>query len=118
MSEESQSPDFRLAHAMMCIKNTDQSLEFYCGILGMQVLRRTDNSEGKFTDTFIGYGPEAEYPALELTENGGQEDDCDKGNGWGHICIETPSVYRACEELAAKGVTITRPPGPMKTAPV
>ena len=68
----------------------------------------------KFTNTFIGCGPEAEFPALELTENWGQEDGYDKGNGWGHICIETPDVYRACEELAAKDVNITRPPGPMK----
>ena len=99
---------------MMRVKSTDRSLEFYCGILGMQVLRRTDYPDGKLTITFIGYGPEAEFPALELIETWGQEGDYDKGNGWGHICIETPDVYRACEYLAAKDVNITRPPGPMK----
>ena len=36
------------------------------------------------------------------------------GNGWGHICIETLDVYRACDDLAAMGIKITRPPGPMK----
>ena len=25
----------------------------------------------------------------------------DKGNGWGHICIETPDVYKAVEDLEA-----------------
>ena len=114
MSEEKQSAGFRLAHTMMRVNSTDRSLEFYCGIVGMQVLRRTDYPERKFTNTFIGYGPEAEFPALELTENRGQEDRYDKGNGWGHICIETQDVYRACEDLAAKGVNITRPPGLMK----
>ena len=114
MSEEKLSAGFRLAHTMMRVKSTDRSLEFYCGILGIQVLRWTDYPEGKFTNTFIVCGPEAEFPTLELTENWGQKDDYDKGNGWGHICIETLDVYRVCEELAAKGVNITRPPGPIK----
>ncbi|MGI9356449.1 MAG: VOC family protein, partial [Rhizobiaceae bacterium] len=66
------------------------------------------------TNTFIGYGPEAEFPTLELTHNWDQTDVYDKGDGWGHICIETPDVYKACEALAAKGAKITRPAGPMK----
>ncbi|WP_291736020.1 VOC family protein, partial [Leisingera sp. F5] len=106
------SKGFRLAHTMMRVMDMEKSLEFYCGILGMEVLRRTDYPEGKFTNTFIGYGPEAESPALELTANWDQEEPYDKGNGWGHICIETPDVYAACEQLAAAGVKITRPPGP------
>ncbi len=106
--------EFRLAHTMMRVLDMDKSLEFYCGILGMRVLRRTDYPGGKFTNTFIGYGPEAEFPALELTANWDQSQPYDKGNGWGHICIETKDVYAACEALADKGVNITRPPGPMK----
>ncbi|MEM7424726.1 MAG: lactoylglutathione lyase [Pseudomonadota bacterium] len=105
---------FRLAHTMMRVKDLEASLDFYCGILGMQVLRRTDYPDGRFTNTFIGYGPEAEFPALELTHNWDQAETYDKGDGWGHICIETPDVYKACENLAARGVNITRPPGPMK----
>jgi len=80
---------------------------------------------------------ETESPCLELTCNWDQKDDYDKGNGWGHVCIETPDVYKACDDLAklgvnrhvcietpdvykacddlAKlGVNITRKPGPMK----
>ncbi len=108
------SSGFRLAHTMMRVMDMDKSLAFYCGILGMEVQRRTDYPEGKFTNTFIGYGPEATSPCLELTANWDQEAPYQKGNGWGHICIETPDVYKACEDLAAAGVNITRPPGPMK----
>ena len=114
MSEDKDSGRFRLAHTMLRVIDMEKSLEFYCGILGMEVLRRTDYPEGKFTNTFIGYGPEAEFPALELTANWGQSEPYVKGNGWGHICIETPDVYKACEDLASKGVIITRPAGPMK----
>lgn len=114
MSDSSISAGFRLAHTMIRVLDLEKSLDFYCGILGMQIQRRTDYPEGKFTNTFIGYGPEAEFPTLELTENWEQTEPYDKGNGWGHICIETPDVYQACADLAAKGVHITRPPGPMK----
>ena len=48
------SSGFRLAHTMIRVMDTDKSLEFYCGILGMEVQRRTDYPEGKFTNTFIG----------------------------------------------------------------
>lgn len=108
------STGFRLAHTMMRVRDLDASLKFYCEILGMQVLRRTDYPDGRFTNTFIGYGPEAEFPTLELTHNWDTAEAYDKGNGWGHICIETPDVYKACAELAAAGVNITRPAGPMK----
>ncbi len=104
----------RLAHTMLRVRDTDKSLKFYCDILGMKVLRRTDYPEGKFTNTFIGYGPETEYPTLELTCNWDREDAYDKGDGWGHVCIETDDVYQTCDDLASIGVKITRPPGPMK----
>lgn len=105
---------YRLAHTMIRVRDLEASLGFYCGILGMQVLRRTDYPDGRFSNTFIGYGPEAEFPTLELTHNWDAPAVYDKGNGWGHLCIETPDVYKACEDLAAQGVKITRPPGPMK----
>ena len=114
MANETENTGYRLAHTMMRVSDLEASLNFYCTILGMQVLRRTDYPEGRFTNTFIGYGPETEFPALELTHNWDDRGGYDKGDGWGHICIETPDVYEACARLAASGVTITRPPGPMK----
>ena len=114
MPESRISNEFRLAHTMLRVFNLEASLKFYCEILGMQVLRRTDYPDGRFTNTFIGYGPEAEFPTLELTYNWDQKDNYNKGDGWGHICIETQDVYKTCEDLATNGVKITRPPGPMK----
>ncbi len=114
MPESNTNTQFRLAHTMLRVLDLESSLKFYCEILGMQVLRRTDYPDGRFTNTFIGYGPEAEFPTLELTYNWDQKDNYNKGDGWGHICIETPNVYKACEDLAANGIKITRPPGPMK----
>ena len=114
MNDKEVFDKFRLAHTMLRVIDLDTSLKFYCNILGMKVLRRTDYPEGRFTNTFIGYGPETEYPTLELTYNWDQQESYQKGNGWGHICIETPDVYKACENLSNAGIKITRPPGPMK----
>ena len=114
MNENEIFKDFRLAHTMLRVLDLDTSLKFYCDILGMKVLRRTDYPDGRFTNTFIGYGSETEYPTLELTYNWDQQESYQKGNGWGHICIETPDVYKACENLSNAGIKITRPPGPMK----
>ena len=105
---------YRLAHTMIRVRDLEASLGFYVGMLGMQVLRRTDYPDGKFTNTFIGYGPEESFPTIEITHNWDHETPYDKGDGWGHLCIEVPDVYAACEALAAAGVAITRPAGPMK----
>ena len=51
-------PTYRFAHTMIRVYNLDKSLDFYCRILGMKVLRSTDYPGGRFTNTFVGYGPE------------------------------------------------------------
>ncbi len=105
---------YRLAHTMIRVRDLEKSLDFYTRILGMQVLRQKEYSEGKFTNTFVGYGPEDSHPAIELTYNWDQEEPYDMGNGWGHVALEVPDVYAACEALQGVGANITRPPGPMK----
>ena len=59
--------NYRLAHTMMRVLDLEKSIHFYCDILGMQVLRRTDYPGGRFTNAFVGYGPEIEFPDLELS---------------------------------------------------
>ncbi len=105
---------YRLAHTMVRVKDLDKSLDFYTRILGMKVLRQKEYPDGKFTNTFVGYGPEETHPAIELTYNWDQEEAYDLGNGWGHVALEVPDVYATCEALAEAGAKITRPPGPMK----
>ena len=104
----------RIDHQMMRVKNLDKSVDFYTRILGMKLLRQTEYPDGKFTNTFVGYQPEGEGTSLELTYNWDQEDDYEMGQGWGHLALMVDDVYATCDKLAAEGVTITRPAGPMK----
>jgi lactoylglutathione lyase len=99
---------------MIRVRDLERSLDFYTRLLGMRVLRQKEYPEGKFTNTFIGYDDEAASTVIELTYNWGQEQPYELGNGWGHLALEVPDVYAACEQLAREGIKITRPPGPMK----
>lgn len=103
----------RLLHTMLRVRNLDTSLSFYTDVLGMTLLRQKDYPDGKFTLAFLGYGPESDVTALELTHNW-DTDDYDMGNAFGHLAIQVDDVYEACEAIRAKGGVITREPGPMK----
>ena len=98
---------------MIRVGNLDRSIEFYTQVLGMKLLQKKDYPEGEFTLAFVGYGDEKNNTVIELTYNW-DTDQYDLGEGFGHIAIEVPDVYKACEEIRKKGGTITREPGPMK----
>ena len=104
----------RFLHTMIRVKDLDKSMDFYTRLLGMKELRRKDFPSGDFTLAFVGYGDESSNTVIELTHNWGQEQPYDLGNGFGHFALAVPDVYAACEVLAAEGVEIPRPAGPMK----
>ena len=113
-SDASGASAVRLAHAMLRVRDLDKALDFYARIMGMKVLRQSEYPDGRFTNTFIGYGDEDSNTVIELTHNWGQAEPYDLGAGFGHLAVEVPDVYAACERLAQEGVKITRPAGPMK----
>ncbi|UZQ53836.1 lactoylglutathione lyase [Trichothermofontia sichuanensis B231] len=103
----------RLLHTMLRVGNLEKSLQFYCDVLGMKLLRRQDYPGGEFTLAFVGYGDEANHTVLELTYNWGV-DHYDLGNAYGHIAIGVEDIYATCDEIRAKGGQVVREPGPMK----
>ncbi|SDG91044.1 lactoylglutathione lyase [Roseospirillum parvum] len=105
---------FRLLHTMLRVRDLEASLDFYQRHLGMRLLRRQDYPGGRFTLAFVGYGEEADNTVLELTHNWDQDKPYELGEGYGHIAIAVQDIYGLCERLAEAGVSIPRPPGPMK----
>jgi lactoylglutathione lyase len=103
----------RLLHTMIRVNNLDESLKFYCGALGMKLLRKKDYPGGEFTLAFVGYGDEAENTVIELTHNW-KTTSYDHGNAFGHLAIGVDDIYAACAALKAQGVKVVREPGPMK----
>lgn len=103
----------RLLHTMLRVGNLEKSLQFYCDVLGMTLLRQKDYPGGKFTLAFVGYGDESDHTVLELTYNWGVES-YDLGKGYGHIAIGVDDIYQTCEEIKTRGGKVVREPGPMK----
>ncbi|CAO3353523.1 lactoylglutathione lyase [Azospirillum palustre] len=106
--------EFRLLHTMLRVLDLEKSLDFYTRLLGMKLLRRNDFEGGRFTLAFVGYGDESDTAVLELTHNWDQKEPYEIGTAYGHIALGVPDIYGTCEKLAAEGVKIPRPPGPMK----
>ncbi|MDP7604083.1 MAG: lactoylglutathione lyase [Alphaproteobacteria bacterium] len=108
------SEGFRFLHVMIRVKDLDKSLDFYTRLMGMQLTRKKDFPGGKFTLAFVGYGEEESNTVVELTHNWDQEEPYDLGSGFGHLAIGVPDIYATYEMLDGEGVSIPRPPGPMK----
>lgn len=103
----------RLLHTMLRVKDLEESLKFYCDILGMKLLRQKDYPGGEFTLAFVGYGDEYDNSVIELTYNWGV-DSYDLGDAYGHIALGVHDIYGTCEKIREQGGNITREPGPMK----
>ncbi|MDX5151855.1 MAG: lactoylglutathione lyase [Acidiferrobacterales bacterium] len=103
----------RILHTMIRVGNLDRSLDFYTNVLGMQLLRKKDYPDGKFTLAFVGYGPESKEAVIELTHNW-ETDSYELGNGFGHIALAVDDAAAACEAIRQRGGKVVREAGPMK----
>lgn len=103
----------RILHTMLRVGDLQRSISFYNEVLGMSLLRTSDNPEYQYTLAFVGYGDEASGAVLELTYNYGVTS-YDNGNAFGHIALEVDNVYSACDLIRARGGVISREPGPVK----
>lgn len=102
----------RILHTMLRVGNLEKSIQFYTEVMGMQLLRKKDYPNGKFTLAFLGYGSEADNTVIELTHNW-DTDNYELGNAYGHIALEVDDVYSAVEMIKKQGGKILRDAGPM-----
>jgi lactoylglutathione lyase len=98
---------------MIRVGDLDKSIAFYNEVLEMELLRKKDYPDGKFTLAFLGYGAESDQHVLELTHNWDTTSYA-LGSGYGHIAIEVDDVYQACDRVRERGGNVTREAGPMK----
>ncbi|GAA0457077.1 lactoylglutathione lyase [Aeromonas salmonicida subsp. achromogenes] len=98
---------------MLRVGDLQRSIDFYTRVLGMKLLRKSENSEYKYTLAFVGYGDEKDEAVIELTYNWGVSE-YELGSAYGHIALEADDIYATCDALRAAGAKITREPGPVK----
>jgi lactoylglutathione lyase len=105
----------RYLHTMVRVTDLDASLRFWCDLLGLQEVRRTENATGRFTLVFLAAPRDLERsaaersPEVELTYNWDPEV-YSGGRNFGHLAYKVEDIHAACARLAAGGVTINRPP--------
>ncbi|KAF5944949.1 hypothetical protein HYC85_019026 [Camellia sinensis] len=121
----------RFLHVVYRVGDLDRTIKY--------AYRRETFQEEKYSNAFLGFGPEESNFVVELTYNYGV-DKYDIGTGFGHFAIATPDVsnhntvkyfgtlfecgdmvssshvqvYKLVEDIKAKGGIITREPGPVK----
>lgn len=103
----------RILHTMLRVGDLQRSIDFYTKVLGMKLLRTSENPEYKYSLAFLGYGSNPDHAELELTYNWGV-DTYDMGSAYGHIAISAEDIYKTCDQVRAAGGNITREPGPVK----
>ena len=98
---------------MLRVGNLQRSIDFYTQVMGMKLLRTSENPSQKYSLAFLGYGSNPEHAELELTYNHGVSS-YEMGTAYGHLAIGVPDAYAACERIRAAGGNVTREPGPVK----
>ena len=102
-------------HTMVRISDVDESLNFYCNLLGMKEVRRKESEKGRFTLIFLAADGDQERaeqeksPLLELTYNW-EPEEYQGGRNFGHLAFRVDNIYEVCRTLQDGGVTINRPP--------
>jgi len=98
---------------MLRVGNLQRSIDFYTNVLGMKLLRTSENPEYKYSLAFLGFESNPAQAEIELTHNWGVEQ-YDMGTAYGHIALGVPDAYAACEKIKAVGGNVTREAGPVK----
>ena len=98
---------------MLRVGNLQRSIDFYTGVLGMQLLRRSENPDYRYSLAFVGYEGNPAQAEIELTYNWGTES-YEIGTAYGHIALGVPDAYAACQKIKTAGGKVTREAGPVK----
>lgn len=102
-------------HTMVRVSNLDESLHFYCNILGLIEVKRQEHEQGRFTLIFLAAPDDLKQvailqgPMLELTYNWDPQP-YPEGRNFGHLAYSVSNIYDTCQQLKDAGVVINRPP--------
>ena len=98
---------------MIRVGDLKRSIDFYTRVMGMKLIRTSENPEYQYSLAFVGYSDESEGSVIELTYNWGT-DKYDLGTAFGHIAIGVDDVAKMCENVRQAGGRVTRDAGPVK----
>ena len=89
----------RLAHTMIRVRDLDTSLEFYCGFLGLQEIRRKDLGDEA---TLVFLTDDSQNYQIELTFNKDGRD-YTIGDQFGHLAFHVDDLDRVISDVKDRG---------------
>lgn len=101
-SDWTKTDNRRMLHVVYRVGDMDATIKYYKDHFGMQQLRYRDMPDDKYTNAFLGFGPETTNFAVELTYNYG-EDSYDIGDGFGHFAVATKDVFAMADSIKSAG---------------
>ncbi|ASD67282.1 VOC family protein [Pseudoalteromonas piscicida] len=102
-------------HTMVRVRDLDESMKFYCDLLGLVEVKRYDSERGRFSLIYLAAPDQVEQaqqsfsPTIELTYNWDPEE-YTSGRNFGHLAFAVENIYALCQKLQDAGVVINRPP--------
>jgi len=107
---------YRMNHTMIRVKDGEKSLKFYQDVMGMKLIRTSENAANGFNLYFLAFPCDKSVSAtstapfeglLELTWNYGTEkeegfkyhDGNAEPQGFGHICVSVDDLDAACQRF-------------------
>lgn len=111
-------------HAAISTADLDRLLDFYCGVIGFEVVSRSEWADNAFIDELIGLKGSAARQAmlragnchLEIFEyrapqarSAGPLRPCDRG--YTHICLDVVDIESEFDRLTRAGAVFQRRPG-------
>ena len=94
----------RLAHTMIRVKDLDETLAFYTGLLGLREVRRKPIGDEA---TLVFLTDDDGHYHIELTYNHGRSD-YDLGDQFGHLALTTRDLEAVVREVEARGMWYRR----------
>ncbi|MCG9760952.1 MULTISPECIES: VOC family protein [Pseudoalteromonas] len=102
-------------HTMVRVRDLNESMKFYCELLGLVEVKRYDSEQGRFSLVYLAAPDQVEQaqqsfsPTIELTYNWDPEE-YTGGRNFGHLAFAVENIYALCQKLQDAGVVINRPP--------
>mgnify|MGYP000978759827 FL=1 len=97
-----------IGHLAFTVGNMEESVHFYCDILGFKKAFELNNdkgepwivyikvTEGQFIELFYGRQAKVEIPSKMI--------------GYSHLCLAVDDIYKAADTLKEKGITLDAEP--------
>jgi lactoylglutathione lyase len=98
----------RFIHNMIRVYDLEKAIDFWCGVMDYEQVKRSDYEDGRFSLIFLKQKT-SEF-IIELTYNWDNEEEYTVGSNFGHMAFYVEDIYALAEKFQQKSIQILRPP--------